>query len=218
MVVFGLQRGPQVRDGWPDRPGCRTVWARKGLPASCEMPPSGLAFVGGTKRIRRRGQPFGCWRRITGSGGEPAGGGMSEHEGEDFEGFVAARTPALLRTAYLLTGDQHLSEDLVQTALERALPQWGARKVTPATESYVRTIMYRENIAIWRRRRGREMPVGELPEPRMPPAGDQVEDQIVLRAALLRLGARQRTVLVLRYYEDLTEAQVAQFMGVSVGT
>ena len=143
---------------------------------------------------------------------------MSELEGEDFDGFVAARTAALLRTAYLLTGDQQLSEDLVQTALERALPQWGARKVTPATESYVRTIMYRENISIWRRRRGREMPVAELPEQRMLPPTDQVEDQIVLREALLRLGARQRTVLVLRYYEDLTEAQVAQVMGVSVGT
>jgi RNA polymerase sigma-70 factor (sigma-E family) len=144
---------------------------------------------------------------------------MREPEGDDFDGFVAARTPALLRTAYLLTGDQHLSEDLVQTALEKALPTWGARKVTPATESYVRTIMYRENISIWRRRRGREIPVAELPEPRMAsPAGDQVEDQVMLRAALLRLGARQRTVLVLRYYEDLTEAQVAQVMGVSVGT
>jgi RNA polymerase sigma-70 factor (sigma-E family) len=138
---------------------------------------------------------------------------------QEFQDFVAARSPALLRTAYLLTGDQQLSEDLVQISLEKALRHWSRIKVAAATEGYIRRIMYRENVSIWRQRRSREVPTAELPEQRgQAPLLDTVEDRLVMRQALMRLGARQRTVLVLRFYEDLTEEQVARTMGVTVGT
>jgi RNA polymerase sigma-70 factor (sigma-E family) len=138
---------------------------------------------------------------------------------QEFQEFVAARGAALLRTAYLLTGDQQLSEDLVQTSLEKALRHWSKIKVASATEGYVRRIMYRENVSIWRQRHARDVLMAEPPETRgIPPSCDQVEDRLMMREALLRLGARQRTVLVLRFYEDLTEEQVASAMGVTVGT
>ncbi|MGZ4521603.1 MAG: SigE family RNA polymerase sigma factor [Mycobacteriaceae bacterium] len=138
---------------------------------------------------------------------------------QEFQDLIAARGPALLRTAYLLTGDQQLSEDLVQTSLEKALRHWSRIKVPEAAEGYVRRIMYRENVSFWRQRRAREIPTAEPPEQCGPACpGDAVEDRLVMRGALMRLGARQRTVLVLRFYEDLTEAQVARAMGVTVGT
>ncbi len=137
---------------------------------------------------------------------------------QQFQDFVAARGPALLRTALLLTGSQEASEDLVQSALEKALRHWSRIKVEAATEGYVRQIMYRENVSVWRQRRGREFPMAQIPEPRVADSTLAVNDWLVMRQALLRLAPRQRTVLVLRYYEDLTEEQVAVAMGVSVGT
>ena len=144
---------------------------------------------------------------------------MSALEDEEFRGFVAARGLALLRTAYLLTGDEQLAEDLVQTALEKAVTHWSSIRVAAAAESYVRRTMYREQVSIWRRRRVRELVSATIPEPRSAgAAGDEVEDRITMRDALLQLGRRQRTVLVLRYFEDLTEQQVADALGISVGT
>jgi RNA polymerase sigma-70 factor (sigma-E family) len=141
---------------------------------------------------------------------------------EQFADFVAARSHALLRTAYLLTGDQHLAEDLVQTALEKAATHWGSIRVAAAAETYVRRTMYREQVTLWRRRRLTELPMSEIPEQRRPgatgAADDTVEDRMVLRDALMTLGRRQRTVLVLRYFEDLTEQQVADALGISLGT
>jgi RNA polymerase sigma-70 factor (sigma-E family) len=141
---------------------------------------------------------------------------------EVFRGFVAARGHALIRTAYLLTGDQQLAEDLVQTALERAVRHWSTIRDVGAAEQYVRRTMYRENISLWRRRRLTELPTLVVPEPRgdgtsTDPA-DRSADRIVLRDALMRLGPRQRTVLVLRYFEDLTEQQTADVLGIAVGT
>jgi RNA polymerase sigma-70 factor (sigma-E family) len=137
---------------------------------------------------------------------------------QQFQDFVATRGPALLRTALLLTGNQEASEDLVQSALEKALRHWSRIKVAAATEGYVRQIMYRQNVSIWRQHRDREVPMAEIPEQRAPDSSVGVNDWLVMRQALLRLAPRQRTVLVLRYYEDLTEEQVAHAMGASVGT
>jgi RNA polymerase sigma-70 factor (sigma-E family) len=141
---------------------------------------------------------------------------------EVFRGFVAARGHALIRTAYLLTGDQQLAEDLVQTALEKAVRHWSSIRDVGAAEQYVRRTMYRENISLWRRRRLVELPADVVPEPRRDgtawQAAEQTLDRIVLRNALMRLGPRQRTVLVLRYFEDLTEQQTADLLGISVGT
>jgi RNA polymerase sigma-70 factor (sigma-E family) len=144
---------------------------------------------------------------------------MNALEDEEFRGFVAARGLALLRTAYLLTGDQQLAEDLVQTALEKAVRHWRSIRASAATESYVRTTMYREHVSLWRRRGNRELPVPTIPEPpRAMSSGNQVEDRMVLQAALMQLGRKQRAVVVLRYFEDLTEQQVADALGISVGT
>ena len=146
---------------------------------------------------------------------------MDAVQDQVFRGFVAARGHALIRTAFLLTGDQHLAEDLVQTALEKAVRHWAGLRDVGAAEQYVRRTMYRENISIWRRRRLVELPTHQLPEPRRsatPDLSDQTTDRIALRKALCQLGPRQRTVLVLRYFEDLTEQQVADALGISVGT
>ena len=144
---------------------------------------------------------------------------MKAVEDETFRGFVAARGHALLRTAYLLTGDRQLAEDLVQTALEKAVRHWGSIREPAAAEAYVRRTMYREQVSLWRRRRVNEVPADSIPEPRRERApADEVEDRLVIRRALMQLGRRQRTVLVLRYFEDLTEQQVADTLGISVGT
>ena len=144
---------------------------------------------------------------------------MHALEEEAFRGFVAARGHALLRTAYLLTGDQQLAEDLVQTSLEKAVRHWHRIRQPAAAEAYVRRTMYREQVSLWRRRRLLELPTAVLPEPRMETTlRDAVEDRLLLRQALDHLGRRQRAVLVLRYFEDLTEQQVADVLGISVGT
>ncbi|WP_433350790.1 SigE family RNA polymerase sigma factor [Microtetraspora malaysiensis] len=134
-----------------------------------------------------------------------------------FREFVSESSPALMRLGFLLTGgDQHFAEDLVQTALVKALAKW-SRIDDPG--AYVRQIMYRQRISWWRAdRRRRETIVAEPPDA---PGADGIhpaELRIALRHALARLTRRQRAVLVLRYLEDLPEADVARLLGCSVGT
>src|SRR5688572_29254494 len=132
-----------------------------------------------------------------------------------FREFVAARTPALSRTAYLLTGDHHLAEDLLQTALFKAAKAW--HRIEGDPEPYVRRILYNETVSSWRRRKhGREYAVAEHHERAQSAYDDDL--RLTLEAALARLTDKQRTVLVLRYYEDLTEVQVAAALGIGVGT
>ena len=134
---------------------------------------------------------------------------------EDFEAFAHARTPALTRGAFLLTGDHHLAEDLVQTALFKTAKAWD--RITGDPERYCRRVMYHENVSWWRRRRHvTEVPADRAPE-RAALTGD-VDSALVLHDALQRLTPRQRTVLVLRFYEDLPESRVAEEMGVRLGT
>ena len=132
---------------------------------------------------------------------------------EGFEEFVVARRPALLRTAYLLTGSHQDAEDLVQVALIKAVPHW--KRIADQPEPYVRKILARESVSRWRRRRWREVPSDDLPET---PVDGPAEDRVELQRALARLAPRQRAVIVLRYYEDLTEAETARVLGISVGT
>lgn len=132
---------------------------------------------------------------------------------ESFDAFVAARSRALLRTAYLLTRDHALAEDLVQTALAKAWFHW-SRIRTDDPEPYVRRILVTTYSSWWRRRWTGEIPTDELPESPAP-AG---EDRVDLWDALGRLPRRQRAVVVLRFYEDLTEAETARLMGCAVGT
>ena len=133
---------------------------------------------------------------------------------EDFEAFALARYDALLRTAYLLTGDHYDAEDLLQQTLVKAVGAWG--RITGDPEPYVRTILVRQNVSRWRRRRWREVHTAEPPE--VARADDGADDRIALQRALGSLAPRQRAVIVLRYYEDLTEAQTAEALGIAVGT
>ncbi|GAB2466554.1 SigE family RNA polymerase sigma factor [Streptosporangium sandarakinum] len=131
-----------------------------------------------------------------------------------FREFVSARSPALMRLAFLLTGgDQHAAEDLLQTALTRTVTRW---RTVGAPEAYVRQVMYRQQVSWWRRHR--EAAVPEPPDRAAADGTDGVELRLVMRRALAKLTAKQRAVLVLRYYEDLPEAEVAGILGCSVGT
>jgi RNA polymerase sigma-70 factor (sigma-E family) len=134
-------------------------------------------------------------------------------DADDFAEFVAARSGALLRTAYLLTGNHQDAEDLVQTALVKAVPKWGRLR---EHEPYVRRILVNESVSSWRRGRWRETPVPEVRDE--PTPGYDVEQKVVLRRALAQLAPRQRAVIVLRYFDDLTEAQTTDALGVAVGT
>ena len=141
---------------------------------------------------------------------------------DEFDSFVRARTPALLRSAYLLTGDQHLAEDLVQSALARTHRAWRRLQAVENAEAYTRRTMYHLQVSWWRRGKVAETLTGDLPEPRGRNAGPdhatQTAIRITLRNALRKLSNRQRAVLVLRFFEDRTEAEAAELLGVTVGT
>jgi RNA polymerase sigma-70 factor (sigma-E family) len=160
------------------------------------------------------------------NGAGPAGTGLTQQElakqepAEDgFAQFVAARERALLRTAWLLTGDWALAEDLVQTALVRSWPRWERIRRREHPEVYVRRVMV-NTWASWARRRWRgERPAMTMPDE--PAPGDiagEVTLRMVVRAALGSLTRRQRAVVVLRVFDDMSEAQVADVLGCSVGT
>ncbi len=141
---------------------------------------------------------------------------MERMAGEsEFNEFVVARSSALMRTAYLLTQDHQLAEDLVQTALFKAAQGW--QRITGDPEHYVRRILYTESVSWWRRRTRRVAEsASRFDEPSG--VGVDVDVQLSLERALQRLTPRQRAVLVLRYYEDLTEVEAARVLGVGVGT
>ena len=138
----------------------------------------------------------------------------------DYANFVRTRTHALLRSAYLLTGDQHLAEDLVQEALARTHRAWLRLEKPANAEAYARRVMYHAQVSLWRRPKVAEILPGEFATD---PAGDDdpaeaAVQRLTLRRALLALSARQRAVIVLRYFEDHTEAEAAQLLGISVST
>jgi RNA polymerase sigma-70 factor (sigma-E family) len=139
---------------------------------------------------------------------------------DSFADFVRARTPALLRTAFLLTGDQHLAEDLVQAALTRTHRAWRRLRERDHAEAYTRRAMYHLQVSWWRRQRAPESLTHQVPEPRQAAGGleGQVVTRLALLAALRRLTAAQRAVLVLRYFDDQSEGQTAAVLGISVGT
>ncbi|MBA2956018.1 SigE family RNA polymerase sigma factor [Nocardioides sp. MAH-18] len=151
---------------------------------------------------------------LTGAAG-PAISGGDVTAGADFDEFVAARSSRLLRTAYLLTHDHALAEDLLQTALTKAWFAWSRIQGDP--EPYVRTILVNTFSSWWRRKWNGEHAHAEPPEPE-PVDGPRSDERQDLWSAMARLPRRQRAVVVLRYVEDLSEAETAQMLGVSVGT
>jgi len=132
----------------------------------------------------------------------------------DFDEFVAARSSRLLRTAYLLTRDHALAEDLLQTALTKSWFAWSRIQGDP--EPYVRKVLVNTFASWWRRRWNGEQAHADLPE--TPEHDDATDARHDLWTAMGRLPRRQRAVVVLRYVEDLSEAETAQVLGVSVGT
>lgn len=140
-------------------------------------------------------------------------------EPEGFAEFVEAREQALQRTAWLLTGDRDLAQDLVQTALVRVWPRWERILRRDDPEVYVRRVMI-NTWATWTRRRWRGETATEI-VPDSPAPGDVATDvaaRLAIRGALASLTARQRAVLVLRVFDDLSEAHVAQVLDCAVGT
>ncbi len=142
------------------------------------------------------------------------GGAVVAQDRDDaaFDAFVAARLPHLLRLGRALTGDEQRGADLVQDALERALVRW--RRLDDP-EAFVRRAMVNRSISVWRKVR-RERPVSSAVG-HEPPHVDRPPDRELL-AAVRALPPRQRAVIALRYYEDLTEAQTAEVLGCTVGT
>ncbi|MBB5872488.1 RNA polymerase sigma-70 factor (sigma-E family) [Allocatelliglobosispora scoriae] len=134
-----------------------------------------------------------------------------------FEEFVQLRSPRLLRVSYLLTRDWALAEDLLQTALARSWSAW--RRIEGDPEPYVRKVLVNTYATWWRRRWHGERPTDTLPDRASGSAEhDAVDARDEVWQALGRLPRRQRAVLVLRYFEDLPEAEVAEILGVTVGT
>jgi RNA polymerase sigma-70 factor (sigma-E family) len=132
-----------------------------------------------------------------------------------FEDFVVARSRQLQRTAYLLTRDHHLAQDLVQTTYAKVWPSWS--RISDDPEAYVRRVMLNTYTSWWRRKWRGETPTGELPEQGHAGGERRIEDRAGLMAALGRLPARQRAVVVLRYFEDLSEVETARVLSCSPG-
>jgi RNA polymerase sigma-70 factor (sigma-E family) len=158
--------------------------------------------------------------------GSRQGGVLTERTGAtavdrdtDFTAYLEARQARLLRTAYLLTGDQHQAEDLLQISLAKLYLAWDKVRDRGAVDAYVRRIMVNENNSLWRRAwRRRELTTDTVPE--VTPFHDQYDEGTgaAVWAVVQTLPRRARAVVVLRYYEQLSEAETAEALDISVGT
>lgn len=137
----------------------------------------------------------------------------------DFEGFAATRWRRLVRTAYLLTGDYHEAEDVVQATFAKVFRNWSRISRLEEPDAYVHRALVNNNLSRHRRRRVRQLLVPVLPDRAHTAGGGHrdVEERSVLLQALAELPQRQRAVVVLRYWEDMSEHQVAEILGCSLG-
>ncbi|MDL5202547.1 SigE family RNA polymerase sigma factor [Streptomyces sp. ALI-76-A] len=139
-----------------------------------------------------------------------------------FSSYVKARQPVLLRTARSLTANPSDAEDLLQTALTKTYVAWERIEDHRALDGYVRRALLNTRTSQWRKRKVDEFACDELPESESVPTGEDPAEQQALHdamwRAIMKLPARQRAMVVLRYYEDLSEVQTAEVLGVSVGT
>ena len=144
---------------------------------------------------------------------------MSVGERVAFGEYVRARSGALLRAAQALTANRADAEDLLQATLVKAYQSWDKISDPAALDTYVRRVMVNTHISGWRRRRLDEYPTDEIPDRAVADHATGDSDlQDTLRRAIDRLPQRMRAAVVLRYYEDMTEAEVADALGVSLGT
>ncbi len=146
--------------------------------------------------------------RTPASGAEPA----------EFAAFVAASGARLLRLAVGLTGDRGLAEDLLQEALAKVYLRWGRIADAGAAEAYTRRVLVTTNVSMWRRRRVAEAPTGSLPDTVGTDVYADVDRRDELWSALAVLGRKQRAVVVLRYFEDRDDAEIATLLGCSTAT
>jgi RNA polymerase sigma-70 factor (sigma-E family) len=155
--------------------------------------------------------------------GPPRVGGVQETrtgsiEVTDFESWLAAREPALQRLALLLTRDEHTAQDLVQTSLAKLYLAWDRLEDRDNIDAYARRILINEHRTAWRRPWRRREVVTEVPPDRARPAVEYDGSREVVWEFVASLPPRQRAVIVLRYYEQLTESEIADILGISVGT
>ncbi|MBA3780359.1 MAG: SigE family RNA polymerase sigma factor [Nocardioides sp.] len=157
--------------------------------------------------------------RSTATAGNETGIGVASRSRDaDFASYLAAREQALLRTAYALTGNVHDAQDLVQNALAKLYLAWDSVRDCESLDGYVRRIMVNEHTSLWRRAwKRREHTSDDLPEQAV---ADHLDDGASARlwSFVQTLPRRQRAVVVLRYYEELSEAETADVLGISVGT
>jgi RNA polymerase sigma-70 factor (sigma-E family) len=137
-----------------------------------------------------------------------------------FTTYVRTKGPTLLRTARTLTPNPADAEDLLQTALTKTYLAWDRIEDHRAVDGYVRRTLVNTRTSQWRKRRVDEFCTDEVPEPvvDVPDLTEQQAQRDALLRAIARLPPRQRAMVVLRYYEDMSEVQTAQTLGVSVGT
>jgi RNA polymerase sigma-70 factor (sigma-E family) len=144
---------------------------------------------------------------------------MNNIQHDDFRDYVAARGSALLRTAVVLAGDHVEAEDLLQAALAKTYLAWDRINDRAAVDGYVRRAMVNTQISWWRRRKLEIYPTDELPD--LPVIDDhpgRTDLRDALGRALERLPKRQRLAVMMRYYEDMSETEIAEALGISVGT
>lgn len=143
---------------------------------------------------------------------------MSKARHEEFREYVTARGPVLLRTAMQLTSDRAEAEDLVQASLAKLYLAWDRIHDRAAVDGYVRRAMVNTQISWWRQRKLEIYPTDVLPDRPVDDHTGRSELHDALARALDRLPKRQRMAVMLRYYEDMPEAEIAEVLGVSVGT
>lgn len=149
---------------------------------------------------------------------EADGGGAVGDADAEFQAYMAARWPVLVRTAFLLTGDRFLAEDLVQTALTRVYASWRRVRRADDVDAYVRRVLVNANSGRFRKRRVPEHLVAVAQDGRSHAPHESLAQRSTLMTALAELPPRQRAVVVLRYWEDLSEREAAAVLGCSVGT
>ncbi|MGN6792439.1 MAG: SigE family RNA polymerase sigma factor [Streptosporangiaceae bacterium] len=168
---------------------------------------------------RGPGQQHGRRRHAPEAGNEPVPRQLDAARVDaEFREFVGNRGRALLRSAYLLTGNLADAEDLVQSALAKTYQAWDRIEDRKALDGYVRRAIVNTHISWWRRRRVDEYPTDDIPDQPAADMSGNSELHDTLQRAIDKLPHRMRAAVVLRYFEDMSEAEVADILGVSQGT
>jgi len=143
---------------------------------------------------------------------------MRQGDEDRFSDFVRAHSASLFRTAYLMTGDYQRAEDLLQTTLVRIYQRWPRVAAMERPVGYARRVLLSQAASWWRKRSSHESPLVLIDEPTWGDRTDEVGEHERVWKAVLSLPPRQRAVTVLRYYEDLSEAEIAETLGMARGT